>query len=50
MLHTKFHDNQSTVSSEDFLKGFGCHIDHVTKLISGHFHYKLKKQNMNIQV
>ena len=44
MLHTKFHGNQPNGSGEDFCRVFtiygrGCHLRHVTSLMSSDFHF-----------
>ena len=44
MLHTKFHGNWPAGSKEDFLRiftiyGHGCHIGHVTSIMSSNFHF-----------
>ena len=45
MLHTKFHRNRPAGSTEeDFLRVFtiygrGCHLGHVTNIISSDFHF-----------
>ena len=47
MLHTKFHGNRSTGSREEDFKGFftiyghGCHLGHVTSIMSINFHFLL---------
>ena len=44
MLHTKFCGNRPAGSGEDFKRdftiyGYGCHLDHVTSIMSSDFRY-----------
>ena len=46
MLHTKFRENRPSGSREDFRRvftiyGSGCHLGHVTSIMSSNFHFLL---------
>ena len=50
MLHTKFREKRSTISTEDFFKGFylhGSHFGHVTSIVLINFHFLVPKSLHN---